>query len=69
MFVWLPRVYTLSPEQNDRQFADDIFKCIFLKEDVRILIQISTKFGHDGDIDNGLALVQVMAWHRTGNKP
>ena len=25
---------TLRPRQNERQFADDIFKCIFLSENV-----------------------------------
>ena len=37
--------------------ADDIFKCIFLHEKVRILIKISLKFGPEGFIDNNPALV------------
>ena len=37
--------------------ADDIFKCIFLNENVRISIQISLKFVPKGRIDNNLALV------------
>ena len=37
--------------------ADDIFKCIFLNEKVRILIKISLKFGPKGLIDNNKALV------------
>ena len=49
--------------------ADDISKCIFLNENVRILIQISLKFVPKGWIDNKPALVQVMAWCRTGDKP
>ena len=49
--------------------ADDIFKCIFLNENVRILIQISLKFVRKGSIDNKPALVPVMAWRRTGDKP
>ena len=32
--------------------ADDIFKCIFMNENVRILIQISLKFVPKGPIDN-----------------
>ena len=49
--------------------ADDIFKCIFLNENNRILIQISLKFVPRGPIGNKPALVQVMAWRRTGDKP
>ena len=29
-----PRVNPLKPRQNGRHFADDIFKCIFLNENV-----------------------------------
>ena len=49
--------------------ANDTFKCIFLKENYRIPIRISLKFVPRSPIDNKPALVQVMAWHRTGNKP
>ena len=49
--------------------ADDIFKCIFLDENDRILIQISVKFVPKSPIDNTPVLVQVMAWHRLGDKP
>ena len=49
--------------------ADDIFKCIFLDENVRISIKISLKFVPKGPTDNKSALVQVMAWRRTGAKP
>ena len=34
-----------------------------------ILILISLKFVPKGQIDNNTALVQVMAWHRSGDKP
>ena len=34
-----------------------------------ILIQILLKFVPNGQIDNKVALVQVMAWHRPGDKP
>ena len=46
-----------SPGQNGRHFADDIFKCIFMNENVRISIQISLKFVPKGPIDNNPALV------------
>ena len=49
--------------------ADNIFKCIFLPENVRISNEISLKFVPKGSIDNKLALFQVMAWCRIGDKP
>ena len=62
-------VNSSPPGQNGRHFADDICKCIFMNEKFCILIQISLKFVPKGLIDNKTALVQVMAWRRTGNKP
>ena len=49
--------------------ADDNFGCIILNENERIPIRISLKFVPRSPIDNKPALVQVMAWHRTGGKP
>ena len=49
--------------------ADDIFNYVFLNENVRIPIQIWLKFVARSPIDNKPALVQVMAWRRTGDKP
>ena len=49
--------------------ADDICKCIYLNENGRIPIQISLKFVFRSQINNKPALVQVMAWRRTGDKP
>ena len=49
--------------------ADSILEWIFLNENVRILIQISLKFVPKSPIDNKPALVQVMAWRQTGDKP
>ena len=62
-------VNTLRPRQNGRHFADHIFKCIFLNENVRIPIKISLKFVPKGPINNIPSLVQIMAWHRPGDKP
>ena len=68
--VWISwPVNSSSPGQHGRHFADDIFKRIFLKEKVRIAIHFSLKFVPKGPIDNKSALVQVMAWRQTGNKP
>ena len=49
--------------------ADGIFKHIFLNENFRISIKISLKFVPKGSIDNKSALVQVMVWRQTGDKP
>ena len=49
--------------------ADDYFKCIFLNENDIIPIRISLKFVPRSSIDSMQALVQVMAWCRTGDKP
>ena len=49
--------------------ADDCFKCIFMNETFCISIRVSLKFVPHGLIDNKSALVQVMAWRRTGDKP
>ena len=47
----------------------DTFKHIFMNENVRISINISLKFVPKGLINNILALVQIMAWRRPGDKP
>ena len=60
---------TLKPRQNGRRFADDTFKRIFLNENVRISIKISLKFVPKGPINNNPALVQIMAWRWSGDKP
>ena len=60
---------SLTPRQNGRLFADDTFKCIFFNENVWILIKISLKFVPKGPINDIPALVQIMAWRRSGNKP
>ena len=40
-----------------------------LNENVLISLRISRKFVSEGPVNNILALVQIMAWHRTGDKP
>ena len=62
-------INTLRPRQNGRHFPDDIFKCIFLNENVWISIKISLKFVPGGPNNNFPALVQIMAWRRPGDKP
>ena len=73
----LPEYYSFSttifnilrPRQNGRRFADDVFKSIFLCENVWNLIKISLKFVPKGQINNIPSLVQIMAWRRPGDKP
>ena len=60
---------TLRPRQNGRHFADDIFKYIFVNENVLISIKISLKFVPKSPINNIPSLVQIMAWRRAGDKP
>ena len=60
---------TLWPRQNGRHFPDDIFKWIFLNENVWISINISLNFAPRGPINNIPTLVQVMAWRRPGDNP
>ena len=64
-----PGVNTLRPRQNGRHFPDEIFKCIFLNENVLVSIKISLKFIPKGPINNIPALVQTMAWRRPGDRP
>ena len=44
-----------------------MFRCVFLNENVCILIQNSLSF--DAGIQLAIALVQVMGWSWIGNKP
>ena len=60
---------TLRPRQNGHHFPDNIFKCIFLNENVWISIKISLNFVPKGPINNISALVQIMAWRQPGDKP
>ena len=53
---------TLRPRQNGRHFANDIFKCIVLNENVWISIKISLRFVPKGPIINIPALFQIMAF-------
>ena len=49
--------------------ANDISKCIFLKETVCILILMLLKFVQWAKVDIKSSLVQVVAWRRAGAKP
>ena len=60
---------TMRPRQNGHHFADNIFKCIFMNENVWIVFKISLNFVPKGRINNIPALVQIMAWRWWGDKP
>ena len=55
--VWLIDFNSSPPGKNGRRFADVIFKCIFLTENICILIKISLKFAPKGPFDDNPALV------------
>ena len=63
-----PDVSTLRPRQNGRQCPEDYFKCIYLKENVHISIQISLKSVSKCPINNIPALFQIIgmvsAWRQ-----
>ena len=62
-------VKTLRPRQNGRQFADDTFKRILLKQNVRISFKISLKLVLRVQFLIFQHLFQIMAWRRPGDKP
>ena len=64
----IPAFNTLRPRQNGCHFPD-IFKWIFLNENVCFTIKISLKFVPKSPVNNIPALVQMMAWCRPGDKP
>ena len=60
---------TSRPRQDGRHFPDDMFKCIFLSENISIVIYISLKFVPKSQINNIPALVEIMACRQPGDKP
>ena len=53
----MPNLTALKPRSNDGHCADDIFKCIFLNENVWFSIEVSLEIVPEGLIKNILALV------------
>ena len=49
--------------------ADDIFRCIFVNENIWMLNKISSKYVWECQIDNKSTLIRVTAWRRAGDKP
>ena len=58
----------LRQRHYGRFFAEDIFKCIFMKENVWITIKIPLKCVPKGSIKNIPSLGQIMAWRQPGDK-
>ena len=63
----MTKLNPLGPSKNCRHFTNDIFQCIFLKENVWIPIIISRKFAPKGADNNIPTLFQIIAWHRIGH--
>ena len=57
----LGTVNSPAPGQNDRNFTDDILRCIFVNEKFCILIIISLNFVPNGPIYNNPALIYIIA--------
>ena len=67
--IFLSHFNTLRLRQNGCHFAYNIFKCIVLNENFWIWNKISLKYVRHGPVDKKSALVQIMAWRRSGDKP
>ena len=59
---------TLRLRQNGRHFADDIFKCIFMNENVWFPTKIWLKFVPKGLINKIPSFVRIMAWRCQGDR-
>ena len=57
---YLNTFYSSFTVPNCYHFTGDIFDCIYVKENFKIVIQVSLKFVPQGPIDNKSALVQVL---------
>ena len=66
---WRVHDYHIETDKNGHHFADDIFKRIFFDDNFLILNKLSLKYIHHDLIDNLAALVQIMAWRQTGDRP
>ena len=58
-----------TPWKNGRHLADEIIKWIVVNENGYIVITIALKFVPRGPVDIKKALLQVIAWRRTDDKP
>ena len=61
--------YHFEAETKRPPFPNNILKCIFLNENVKIAIKIWRTFVSKCPINNLSALAKIMAWCRRGDKP
>ena len=69
---WLIINHPLTHWGRDKMaatWADDIFKCNIVSEDVLTSIKISLNLVSKGRINNMPTLVQIIAWRRSADKP
>ena len=59
----------IEAETKWQHFWDDTFRCIFVIRMLQFSYSFTEVHSKGPPIDNTPALVQMMAWHRTGNKP
>ena len=60
---------TIRPKRDGQHFADDIFKCILLNENISISLRILQKYVLKVRIDSISALFQTMTWRQSDDKP
>ena len=69
---WWILIKTVWMEQNGWHVADNIFKCMLLKENICVLLQISLKFilKHSSNNKSSyIQTIQVLDSHYTFSKP
>ena len=59
---------TSRQRENCQHFADNIFKCVSMNENLWVLDKFSLKYIPWGLVDNMAALVQIIAWHQSGDR-
>ena len=68
-WTWFSPLTHRGWKKNSCLFPNNIFKWIFMNENVWIPIKMSLNFVPNVPINNIPALVQIMAWWRPGAKP
>ena len=66
--IWHSLVNTLRSRQNGRRVTENIFKRIFSMQIGMFWFKLHWEV-LNGPIGNTRSLVQIMAWHWTGDKP
>ena len=69
MLIYKHGLTHLIVEKMTAISPDDIFKCIFSKENIWNSIEISLKNRPKRPVNNIPAFVQIIAWCRPGDKP